>query len=71
MLLTIRQVQSLIAPFNILSSNPEVQVQDNRPVQIMASPQVNYLIIPIEGNINPGEPQVIKLYVQTTQEIEK
>ena len=65
MVLTRSQVLTIMVPFNNKS------IQENKPVQIMASPQVNYLLIPSEGNINPREPQVIKIYLQAAREIEK
>ena len=37
----------------------------------MEAPVVNYVLIPFKGNINPGDPQGIKLYLQATKEIEK
>ena len=36
----------------------------------MYFPIVNYVISPFEGNINPGDPQELKLYIQATQEID-
>ena len=32
---------------------------------------LNYVLIPSEGNINPGYPTGIKLYLQATKEIDK
>ena len=32
---------------------------------------INYLLIPFEGNISPGDPTGIKLYLQATMEIYK
>ena len=37
----------------------------------VASLDVNYVIIPFEGNINTGYPTGIKLYLQATTEIGK
>ena len=31
---------------------------------------LNYVIIPFEGNINPGDPEGLKLYLQATKDIE-
>ena len=41
-------------------------MQNNKPVHITVALQVNYLIIPFEGNINPGEQ-----YLQETRYTEK
>ena len=35
----------------------------------MVDPVVNYVLIPFEGDINPGDPQGLKLYLQSTKEI--
>ena len=32
---------------------------------------VNYMLIPFEGNINPGYPQGFKVYLQETKDIAK
>ena len=32
---------------------------------------MNYVLIPFKGNINPGDPQGIKLYLQATKDIDK
>ena len=37
----------------------------------MAAPQVNYMLIPFEGDINSGLPQGLKLNLQEILEIEK
>ena len=37
----------------------------------MAHPVVNYVISPFEGNINPGDPKGIKLYLKATNQIDK
>ena len=37
----------------------------------MAAPVVNYVLSPFEGNINPGYPQGLKLYLQETKDIDK
>ena len=37
----------------------------------MAAQVVNYVLIPFEGNINPGDPQGLKIYPQTTKDIDK
>ena len=49
------QEQLIISQFNNLNVNPLVQK--------MAA-QVNYVLSPFEGNINPGDPQGIKTYLQ-------
>ena len=36
-----------------------------------ATPYVNYVLIPSEGNINPGDKQGNSLYLQTTKGIDK
>ena len=33
--------------------------------------QVNYVLSLFEGNINPGDPQGVKLYIQETRETDK
>ena len=60
MVLTSLQVQTPINRFNHLNIN--------QPVQMAA---LNYVLIPSEGNINPGYPTGIKLYLQATKEIDK
>ena len=60
-LFMIRQAQILINQFIKLPINQQVQ---------MAAP-MNYVLIPFEGNINPGYTQGLKLYLQATQEIYK
>ena len=32
---------------------------------------VNYVVIPFEGNINPGHPTGLKIYFQETKEMDK
>ena len=49
------QEQLIISQFNNLNVN--------QLVQKMAA-QVNYVLSPFEGNINPGDPQGIKTYLQ-------
>ena len=63
MLLTRSQVLALISPLN------NQQLQDNQIVQIMMYPQVNFKIRPFEGNINTGEPQGLKPYLEATRGI--
>ena len=60
MVFKIRQAQLIINLFN--------HIKINRPVY-MAS--VNYMLVPFEGNINPGYPTVIKLYLQATKKTDK
>ena len=48
MVLTRRQAQAIIVSLNNLNVNPQVQVMENQPVHIMVSPQVSYMIIPLE-----------------------
>ena len=62
MVKTISQAQILINQFNNLSINQQVHI---------ASPVVNYVLRKYEGNLNPGDPQGIKLYLQATKEIYK
>ena len=62
MVLTRIQAQILINQFNKLSTNQQVQ---------MASPVANYVLSSFEGNINTGYPHGIKLYIQSTKDIEK
>ena len=47
------QEQLLISWFNNLNVNPQVQYMVST---------VNYVISPFEGNINPRDPQGLKLY---------
>ena len=61
MISTKSQVWSLIEVFNNISINPKIQEQENHPEKIMGSPHLNYVLIPFEGNINPGETQSLKL----------
>ena len=61
MVLTRRKSQILINKFHNLSINQQVQ---------MAAP-VKYVLRSFEGNINPGYPQGIKLYLQATHDIDK
>ena len=42
----------------------------NQQVQMVATVD-NYVLIPIKGNINLGDPQGIKIYLQEKKEIEK
>ena len=60
MLLTILQAQILTNNFN--------HIQINQPVKMA---DVNDVISSLEGNINPGDPTVIKLCLQATKEIDK
>ena len=62
MVVTRRQAQVFINKFSNLSINKQVH---------MASPVVNNVISPFEGNINTGDTQGIKLYLQGTNEIDK
>ena len=48
----------LINKFNNISTNQQVQI---------ASP-VKYVLIPFEGNINPGDPHGLKNYLNATNE---
>ena len=56
------QSQILINQFRNLYINQQVQI---------TAPVVKYVFNPYEWNINPGDPQGIKLYLQATKEIEK
>ena len=60
MVLTSLQAQPLIKSFNNLNTNQPVQTE-----------AVNYVLIPFEGNINPGDPTGLKLYLQATKDIDK
>ena len=62
MVLTIRQAQIPKNQFNDLFINQQVQ---------MASPVVNCVLSPFEGNTNTGDSQGRKLYLQATKEIDK
>ena len=62
MALTSLQTQIFINKFNNLNTNQQVQ---------MASPAVNYVLRPFEGNINPVYITGIKLYLQATKDIDK
>ena len=54
MVLTRRQAQIIIAQFDSLNVNPQVQ-------NMVAT--VNYVLILLKGNINPGDPQDFKPYL--------
>ena len=54
MFLPRRQAQLVTNQFNNLNNNQQVH---------MAAP-INYVLIPFEGNINPGGPKGLKLYLQ-------
>ena len=60
MVLTSLQAQPLNIVFNNLNTNQPVQTE-----------AVNYVLIPFEGNINPGDPTGLKLYLQATKDIDK
>ena len=62
MVSAIRQAQLKIAQINSLNENAQVKNMEYA---------VNYVLIPFEGNTNPGDPQGIKFYLNTTKEIEK
>ena len=62
MVLEIIQAKLLISQLNNLNINTLVQT--------MESP-VEYVLIPSEGNVNHGDPQGLKLYLQAIKEIEK
>ena len=55
-----RQAQSLINQFNNIIINQQVN---------MSYPVVDYVLSPFDGNLNPGDPQDIKIYLQTTKGI--
>ena len=61
MLLTRRKVQLLIKKFKNININQPVNMVD----------PVKYVIRQFKGNINPRDPQGIKLYLQSTKGIEK
>ena len=56
------QSQTLINQFRNLSVNLQVQ---------MAAPVLKFVIDPFGGNINPVDPQWIKLHIKATEEIYK
>ena len=60
--MTISQAQIIINQFSNLSINKQVH---------MDAPGVNYVLIPFEGNINPGYKQGLKIYLQSTKDIDK
>ena len=62
MVCTRRQADILINKFNNININQQVQ---------MYATVLNYVIIPFEGNINPGDPQGLRLYLQSTKEVDK
>ena len=62
MVLMIRKSQILINQFNSLSTNKQVYMVD---------PFVHYVLIPFEGNINPGYPHGLKFYLLATKGIDK
>ena len=62
MVIAISQAQILINKRRNISINEQVQT---------AVPIVNYAISPVEGNINTGDPYRLKLYLQSTKEIDK
>ena len=57
MVLTIRGSKLLINNFNNLNINKQVHMDD----------PINYGLSQIEGNINPGDPTGVKLYIQATK----
>ena len=61
-MMTRGQEQILINKFNNLSTNQQAP---------MEAPFMNYVLIPSEGKINPGYPQGLKIYSQSTKEIDK
>ena len=54
------QAQTLINGFNHINTNQPVKMAD-----------MNDVLSPFEGNINTGDITVIKLYLQSTKEIDK
>ena len=60
MILASLQSQTLINWLNLISIN--------EPVQMAA---VNYVPIPFERKMDPGDPTSFKLYLQTTKKIDK
>ena len=56
MVLANLQEKILLNSFNHLNSNQPVHMED-----------VNYVISPFEGNMNPGYPMGIKLYIQANK----
>ena len=62
MVTTIIQAQILIKKLKKTSINKKVQ---------MADTVVNYVIIQFEGNIDTGDSQGLKIYLQATKKIDK
>ena len=62
MVVTRSQSQILINQFSNISINQKIQ---------MVNPVVKYVLSPFEGNMNPGDPHGIKIYLQATNEIYK
>ena len=60
MVLMSLQAKTLINRFNHLNINQPVNMAD-----------VDYLLIPFEGNINHGYSTGIKIYLQATKDIDK
>ena len=61
MVLNIRQSQLLINQFNNININQQVHMAD----------PIKYVLRPFEGNINPGYPTGIKLYIKSKKDIDK
>ena len=61
MVLTRRQAQLLINQFNNININEQFH---------MAYP-INYVLIPFEGRINPGDTTGLKTYLQAKKEINR
>ena len=62
MVVTRSQAHILINQFSNLSINQQFH---------MDAPVVNYSLIPFEDNINPGDLEGLKLYLQETKDIYK
>ena len=60
MVVTISQAQLPIIKYSNLSIYQQVHMDD---------PVVNYIISPFEVNINPGDPQGTKTYLQATKDV--
>ena len=58
MVLTRRQAHILINQIYNLSINQKLQMAD----------PVNYVLSPFKGNTNPGYPQGLKIFLQTTKD---
>ena len=61
MVLERRQSHLIINQFNNININKQVHMDTT----------INYVLSTFEGNINPGDPTRLKLYLQAKNEIDK